>query len=116
VVPPTGKTDQSFYNQDLPAQDKGTVQLDLTHVANGRYHVAVYQTGYKRNDAFTAYVEMGSPNQLTKAQVEQLNKLSDGAPVSEEEVAIKGGSFTRNLPLRTNDVYFVVLTPAKKGS
>jgi xylan 1,4-beta-xylosidase len=113
VVPPSGKTDQVYYNQDLPPQDKGTLQLDLDHVPNGRYHLAAYQTGYKHNDAFTAYVEMGSPKQLTRAQVDQLKKLNDGAPISQEEVSIKGGHFSRTLPLRTNDVFFIVLTPAK---
>jgi xylan 1,4-beta-xylosidase len=113
VVPPAGKTDQSFYNQDLAPQNKGTLKLDLAHVSDGKYRVSVYQIGYKQNDAFTAYVGMGSPNQLTRTQVDQLNKVSSGAPLSEEDVTVKGGQFTKTFPLRSNDVYFVVLTPAK---
>ena len=80
---------------------------------NGKYKVAVYQTGYKQNDAFTAYVEMGSPNQLTRAQVDALNKVSDGEPISQSDVSITGKHFTKTLPLRTNDCFLVVLTPAK---
>jgi hypothetical protein len=37
----------------------------------------------------------------------------DGFAVSQEEVSVKAGHFTRTLPLRTNDVFFLVLTPAK---
>jgi xylan 1,4-beta-xylosidase len=113
VVPPKGKTDQVFYKQALPATDKGELVLNLANVPNGKYHVAVYQTGYKRNDAFTAYAEMGLPRQLTRTQVEALKKLSSGDPVSEGEVAITTRSFQKTLPLRTNDCYLVVLSPFK---
>jgi xylan 1,4-beta-xylosidase len=110
-VPPAGKTDQVFYKQELPPTDKGQLTLDIAHVPDGRYKVAVYQTGYKQNDAFTAYIEMGSPKQLTRAQVEALKKASSDAPVSQSEVSVTGGHFSKTLPLRTNDCYEVVLTP-----
>jgi xylan 1,4-beta-xylosidase len=113
VVPPAGKTDQVFYKQELPATDKGDITLNLANVPNGKYKVAIYQTGYKQNDAFTAYVEMGSPNQLTRAQVDSLNKVSNGEPISQSDVSITDKHFTKTLPLRTNDCFLVVLTPAK---
>jgi xylan 1,4-beta-xylosidase len=113
VVPPAGKTDQVFYKQELPATDKGDITLNLANVPNGKYKVAIYQTGYKQNDAFTAYVEMGSPNQLTRAQVDALNKVSNGEPISQSDVSITDKHFTKTLPLRTNDCFLVVLTPAK---
>jgi xylan 1,4-beta-xylosidase len=116
VVPPKGQTDQSFYKKELPAQDKGQIELNLDHVKNGRYKLAIYQTGYKQNDAFSAYVEMGSPNQLTRAQVDALQKVSSGVPSTEMAVTVSGGHFAKTLPLRTNDVYFLTLTPEKKGS
>ncbi len=111
VVPPAGKTDQVFYKQDLPPTDKGQVTLELANVPNGKYRVAVYQTGYKQNDAFTAYVQMGLPKQLTRTQVGALMKVSSGEPVSQENVTINDGAFRKALPLRTNDCFLVVLTP-----
>jgi xylan 1,4-beta-xylosidase len=113
VVPPTGKTDQVFYKQELPSTDKGQLTLDIEHVPNGRYKVVVYQTGYKQNDPYTAYVEMGSPKQLTRAQVEALKKVSSGEPSSQSEGSVTGGHFTKTLPLRTNDCFEVVLTPIR---
>jgi xylan 1,4-beta-xylosidase len=113
VVPPAGKTDQVFYKQELPPTDKGQLTLDIANIPNGKYRVAVYQIGYKHNDAFTAYVEMGSPRQLMRAQVDALNKVSSGAPSVEETVSITKGSFTRTMPLRTNDCFLVVLTPVR---
>jgi len=105
--------DQTFYKLEQPATDKGSLQIDLTHVPDGRYRVATYRVGYKHNDAYTAYVEMNSPNQLTKAQVDALNAVSTGAPESDTEVRVKDGHFTRSMPLLTNDIYLVVMTPLK---
>jgi xylan 1,4-beta-xylosidase len=111
VAPPTGQTDQTFYKLKQPATDLGSVEVDLTHVPNGRYHVALYQTGYKRNDAYTAYLEMHAPNQLTRAQVEALKKTSDGSPISETDVAVTDEHLMQQMALRTNDVFFLKITP-----
>lgn len=115
VVPPTGKTDQVFYKQELAPTGKGDLTLDIAHIPDGRYKVAVYQIGYKQNDPYTAYLEMGSPSQLTRSQVEALKKISTGEPSSKSEVSVTGGHFTRTLPLRTNDCFEVVLTPIASG-
>jgi xylan 1,4-beta-xylosidase len=100
-----------FYKLEQPATDLGSVEVDLTHVPNGRYHVALYQTGYKRNDAYTAYVEMHAPNQLTRGQVDALKKTSDGSPISETDVAVTNGQLMQQMALRTNDVFFLKITP-----
>ncbi len=114
VVPPAGQVDQVFYKLEQPAQAKGSLQVNLAHVPDGRYKLRVYQVGYKQNDAYTAYVAMGSPHQLTRAQVATLNSVSTGAPVSETEVTVHGEEFTRTMPLRTNDIFFMTLTPEGK--
>jgi xylan 1,4-beta-xylosidase len=113
VVPPQGQVDQSFYKLEQPAIAKGSLQMNLMHVPDGRYKVSVYQVGYKQNDAYTAYVQMGSPNQLTREQVKALEALSAGGPVSESEVVVKGGQFTKTMSLRTNDIFMLVLTLVK---
>jgi len=44
------------------------------------------------------------------AQVESLKAASSGAPIYETNVAVKRERFSRELPLRTNDIYFLTLT------
>ena len=113
VVPPKGQTDQVFYKKEQPTTDKGTLALEITGMTNGTYRLDIYRIGYKQNDPYTAYVDMGSPNQLTRAQVSDLNAVSTGAPVFTGEVSIKKGRFTREVPLRANDVFEFVLKPLK---
>jgi xylan 1,4-beta-xylosidase len=111
-VPPSGQTDQSFYKHELPSKAKGDLRLELDHIPNGRYRLITYGTGYQRNDAFTAYLRMGSPNQLTKEQVRDLQAVSSGVPLSSEEVTVGNHSFSKTVPLRANDVYLFELLPA----
>ena len=113
VVPPAGQVDQTFYKQKLPATDKGSLEVELSHVPDGDYTLSVYQIGYKRNDAFTSYVELGSPSQLTREQVKTLNEASAGAPVSQTKVTVRAGHFSRTVPLRSNDVFLFVLKPIR---
>jgi xylan 1,4-beta-xylosidase len=70
----------------------------------------IYQTGYKVNDAYTSYYLLDRPSQLSKAQVEYIKKQNDGSPVSTELVTIGAdGKFSREIPVRENDVFLVSL-------
>ncbi len=111
-VPPGKENDQQFYKREQPAKPLPPATLALSHLPAGRYRLTVYQTGYGKNDAYDAYLKMGSPSQLTRDEVRQLNAASTGAPEQEQEITIAPtGSFSRSFPLRTNDVYLVLLTP-----
>ena len=56
---------------------------------------------------------MGSPPTLTREQVRSLAERNDGRPVSTTRVEVKAdGVFTRELPLRENDVYLLTLLTA----
>src|SRR5450756_2673029 len=47
------------------------------------YWLQVYQTGYRVNDAYTMYLDMGAPDQLTRAQTEALRQGASGAPLQQ---------------------------------
>ena len=118
ITNPTTENDQVFYKRDLPAARKGKAMVRLTHVARARYTVAVYQVGYRANDAYAAYRDLGSPAQLSRAQVARINAASEGKPIERSAVTIgPDGIFHRELPLRENDVFLIVLekqtTPAE---
>jgi xylan 1,4-beta-xylosidase len=93
--------------------DKGSLELNLSHVPEGNYSLTIYQVGYKQNDAYTAYLELGAPNQLTIEQVRSLNAASAGKPLSQTKIKVTDGHFSRTVPLRSNDIFLFVLTPEK---
>jgi xylan 1,4-beta-xylosidase len=112
IVPPEGMNDQQFYKNEIPARDIGRTVLTITNLPAGSYSLEIYQTGYHVNDVFTRYLDLGSPSQLTPAQVEILREQSMGDPESVETIQIEAGKpFVRLFPLRQNDVYFVKILP-----
>ena len=114
IVPPTGMNDQQFYQHEIPAQQIGRVTLSITNLPAGSYTLEIYETGYRTNDVFTGYLDLGSPSQLTRGQVEILRKQSNGDPVSVETIQIETGKpFARTFSMRQNDVYFVKILPSR---
>jgi len=107
---PEGVNNQQYYVQDLPAEEKGSVAVKISGLQNGRYTLRVSQVGYKQNDAYSAYIAMGSPAQLTRAQVAALEAEATGRASREEAITVDdGGVFATELPLRENDVYLLEL-------
>jgi xylan 1,4-beta-xylosidase len=101
---------QDYFIRDLPSKDKGKLKISVSGVPAGDYSLEVYKVGYRCNDAYTTYFDLGRPSQLTKQQVEQIKKLNSGLPVSGEIIKVKtDGVFAKELNLRENDVYFLKL-------
>jgi xylan 1,4-beta-xylosidase len=110
ITNPRSENNQVFYPRDLPATPKGKAKIQLTHVPPGRYTLTLYQVGYRVNDAYAVYKDLGSPAQLTRAQVEQINAASAGRPLEQTTITISSeGTFDRELPLRENDVFLLTL-------
>lgn len=112
IVPPAGTNDQEFYRHEIPARQIGRVMLAITNLPAGSYSLEIYQTGYRANDVFTSYLDLGAPSQLTPGQVEILREQSNGDPESVETIHIKNARpFVRAFSLRQNDVFFVKISP-----
>jgi xylan 1,4-beta-xylosidase len=110
LAPPEGQDDQTFYKKERPAAPADPVSLRLTHAPRGQYRLDVYRTGYALNDAYTAYLHLGAPSQLTRQQVAELQAKASGAPTATRTVQVQNGNFEQTFPMRQNDVYFVTLT------
>jgi xylan 1,4-beta-xylosidase len=101
---------QVYYIRDLPSKSKGKLKININNIPEGNYSLEVYKVGYRCNDAYTTYFDLGRPNQLTKKQVEQIKMINNGSPVSAEIIKVKAGTaFTKELEIRENDVYFLNL-------
>jgi len=105
---------QQYFIKDLPPKAKGQVRVAMRGLRPGAYTMTVSTVGYKQNDAFTAYIGMGSPRQLTREQVTALKAQATGKPAQQKTVQVgSDGTFTTALPLRENDVHLMQLNAAQ---
>jgi xylan 1,4-beta-xylosidase len=109
IVPPAGMDDQVFYKKELPAKDARAVRLEIAQLPAGRYLVQAYRTGYRMNDPYTAYLDMGAPAQLTRSQEDALRQAADGSPAMRAIVSHPGGSYSKEFAMRENDVVLVLV-------
>lgn len=99
----------SLFRLNLPPKDAAPVTVRLSHVPDGKYELSVYRIGYHHNDAFSAYLEMGSPANLSRQQETLLNQAATGAPESQTGVTVTDGTFSRQFAAKTNDIYLIKL-------
>ncbi|MFL6336576.1 MAG: GH39 family glycosyl hydrolase [Pyrinomonadaceae bacterium] len=111
--PRTEESDQVYFKRDLPSKELGGVRVSLAGMRPGRYTLRVYRVGYGVNDVYTDYFKLGSPKTLSREQVRALAERNDGRPFTTARVEVKAaGTFSRDLPLRENDLYLLTLQPA----
>ncbi len=104
-------SNRSFYTKLIPAYPATPVKLKITHLRpNTGYRIEIHRTGYRANDAYSAYIEMGSPENLTTVQIAQLNKLTRDLPET-DRILRSGheGSAELVVPMKTNDVVLIEL-------
>jgi xylan 1,4-beta-xylosidase len=108
IQPPAGVNDQTWYRVERPAKDKGTARVVIEDLPEGHYRLRVLRTGYRVNDPYTAWLDLGAPSQLTKAQVRAISEVT-GSPAADRLITHPGGTFETTFVLRENDVYLMTL-------
>ena len=104
-------SNRSFYTKPIPSHPAQPLQLQMIHLApNAAYRLQVYRTGYHANDAYTAYLEMGSPKELTEAQIASLNELTRDIAEIDKMVRSSGnGTVDFSIRMNSNDIVLVKL-------
>lgn len=102
-------SNRPFFTKVLPARDIAPLEVKLSGMKPGHYVAEVRRTGFRRNDAHTAFLEMGSPKALDPAQLAHLQKLTVDAPARQTLVIGRTGKGELRLPMRAYDVVLVEL-------
>jgi len=104
-------SNRSFYTKVIPSHPAAPVHLRLTHLAtNASYHLELHRTGFHANDAYTAYIELGSPQKLTEEQIAHLNDLTRDLPETDKVVRSGAdGTVDTTIPMNSNDIVLVKL-------
>jgi xylan 1,4-beta-xylosidase len=110
-------SNRPFYTRPHPARPSVPVQLRFKHLKPGEYRLRVYRTGYKANDAYSAYIEMGLPKDLSAQQLTKLQELSRDLPGTERGIKVgKNGKYELELPMSSNDIVLVLFQTASKAA
>lgn len=105
-------SNRPFYTQVLPTQDSAPVQAEFSGLAAGTYLLTVRRVGFRANDAHTAYLEMGSPQQLNIEQFTALQAQAQDRPETLSTVTVgEEGTYALTIPMRANDVVLAELVP-----
>ncbi|HTQ57929.1 MAG TPA: alpha/beta hydrolase-fold protein [Bryobacteraceae bacterium] len=103
-------SNRPFYSRMVPAEPAPPVELRISHLQSGSYKLTVQRTGYRANDAYSAYIDMGAPKELSPAQLEELKNLTRDLPETDRVVDVpSGGAYEFSLPMKSNDVVLVTL-------
>ena len=105
-----GNSNQKFYRRNLAPNDKHTVNLQIDDLPKGEYELRITRVGYKCNDAYTLYYDLGSPEHLSLQQEHFIKDKVNGNPEIIEFFKINNsGIFKYKLNVRENDIYFIEL-------
>jgi xylan 1,4-beta-xylosidase len=112
--PVADKPNNPFYTRDLKPSPLPDVVVVFTGLKPGIYNVSRMGTGWKRNDVFGAYLDLGKPNNdRAHLPTDVLSKLRAASTGSAEQLPAikvgKSGKASIRLPMRTNDVWRVNL-------
>ena len=110
--PEQALSNRPFYTRLQPSAPQAPAGVRFAGLQPGRYRLRTYRTGYRHNDAYSAYIEMQLPKSLTPAQVAQLQGLTQDKP--ERDVVVKvntRGRLALDIPLQTNNLVLVTLEP-----
>lgn len=109
VLPDQQLSNRPFFRQIRPAADGPPLALTVTGLAPGRYEARIRRTGFRQNDAYTAYLEMGRPETLSAEQRAKLQALTTDPPVRRAIAVGADGRASLRLPMRDHDVVMIEL-------
>ena len=111
VLPDQPVSNRPFFTKVRVPAPAAPLNIKLGGLKPGAYRVSVRRTGFRQNDAYTAYLDMGRPATLTVDQRAQLQALTQDRPTI-STLRVRGdGKAALDVPMRDHDVVMVELTP-----
>ncbi len=109
--PQQSVSNRTYFTKARPPAELAPLVLAFSGLKPGPHEVSIQRTGFERNDAYTAYLKLGSPKQLTSAQLDQLQSLTRDTPEHQSLQVDSSGAARLSLPWREYDVVLVALKP-----
>lgn len=109
ALPDQTVSNRPYFTKVRAPGQAAPVTLEFAGLKPGPYKVSVRRTGFRQNDAYSTYLEMGRPTKLTNAQLRRLQNLTADTPTTSTVRIVAGKPFRLTLPMRDNDVTMVEL-------
>ena len=114
-LPKQEQSNRPFYTRVQPAPPAPAISLDLHGMPPGDYRVAIHRAGFEENDAYTAYLRMGSPKTLDADQLRVLQEETADRPEVRRLHIDDSGAGNVSLPMRQNDIVLLEIEPHAEG-
>jgi xylan 1,4-beta-xylosidase len=103
-------SNRPFFTKLVPASAAPPARLTFQHLTAGLYRLQVKRTGFRANDAYSAYLEMGAPVSLSASELKKLRELTRDAPYIDQRITVgSSGEYILEIPMRSNDVVLATL-------
>jgi len=103
-------SNQTYFKRDLPAARSGNVKLRVSGLAPGEYELTLSRIGYRSNDVYADFMQIGSPTWLSQQQVKDLTSKNSGAPVLQKRVTVAAGAaLDHTIEMHENDVWLAAI-------
>ena len=104
-------SNRPYFRAVQTARELAPLVIEARGLTPGRHRVEIRRVGYRSNDAYTAYLEMGRPETLDAAQIDRLQALTRDAPEVRTVVVGPDGQARLELPMRAYDVVLAEFAP-----
>jgi xylan 1,4-beta-xylosidase len=108
----------TFFARDWPAKPAFPAHVSLAGLSPGEHHVKITRVGYRHNDVFTAYLDLGSPvgqsahpYLLPDDVLAKLRVACSGDPETRNVTVSQNQPVIFDLSLNENDVYLISIEP-----
>ncbi|MFC3116047.1 GH39 family glycosyl hydrolase [Cellvibrio fontiphilus] len=103
------------YHDDDVINEGAPVELKITGVAASSVRLSHYRIDQEHSNSYSAWKQMGSPQQPSASQIAKLHAASELAQLSPAQtLAVKGGVVTVNMQLPRQGISLIQLTELKR--
>lgn len=110
-LPEQDVSNRPFFSRVRAPGEATPLDVRLSGLAPGVHQVRLRRTGFETNDAYTAWLKLGRPEQLSQDQIERMHELTRDEPVVFTLTVGRDGRGRLDVPMRDNDVVMIEIAP-----
>ena len=99
-----------YFNTVHPPKKAADAKVHISSLSPGDYRLTLTFVGYRKNDAYTLFLDIPKKDSLSRAEVEWLRNQVSGLPAVDKRVKVgENGIFSLTVPMEENDVCLLTL-------